>query len=348
MKNKLRWMLKAAIRLRGRYLRSPVGMAYPGARPRSMAYYVGGGIGDAVMAYPALCLLKHSFPDASLDVYVPAKTFEVLAKVLEQFEPRAMTRALPFVPSARRRFDIAFSNTVAAFYLAIESRAFLSARHSYGFHYPDEEPHTRLYDATLPLDDTMHDIDQNCLLVAKALNIQFDISQVGYQQAERAGIAPDAAVVMHPGVESGYDYKLWPLWRYNDIITRLVERGHTVKVLLGPSETHMRSSFEESDPVRLLVNPSADVLVGEIRSARLFVGNDSGPAHIAAFYGVPGITLIGPVDPGRTEPRGKHSITIHNDIDCSPCHFGKQQCKDNKCMKSITVEQVWREIERLI
>jgi ADP-heptose:LPS heptosyltransferase len=54
------------------------------------------------------------------------------------------------------------------------------------------------------------------------------------------------------------------------------------------------------------------------------------------------------VDPARTGPRGLRSVTIHNKLDCSPCYFRTQDCTDNRCMKSITVDQVWTEVERIL
>ncbi|MBD3392144.1 MAG: hypothetical protein GF418_08705 [Chitinivibrionales bacterium] len=348
MTNRLRWLLRRAIQFRGRYLRPAVGFSYPPRRPASLAYYIGGGIGDAIMTYPALCLLKCTFPDAQLRVFVPKKPYPVLARVFEQFEPRAMPAPVPMLSRPKHRYDIAFSNTVAAFFLTIECNAYLSARHSYGFHYPDEPPRGRLYTATMPIADSVHDADQNIALITRAFRLQSGVGDVAYCRERTRAPARDAPVVLHPGVETGYDYKLWPVDRYNELAGRLTSRGIRVQVLLGPAELYMKSSFAESPFLKVVLGPGPQGLVDTIRSARLFVGNDSGPAHLAAFCGTPGITLIGPVNPNRTAPRGKNNVYIHNETACAPCHFARRQCADNRCMKSISVDQVWHEVERML
>ena len=61
--------------------------------------------------------------------------------------------------------------------------------------------------------------------------------------------------------------------------------------------------------------------------------------HIAAAMRTPVVALFGPTDPSRTGPYGEGHVVIRKDISCSPCLLKK--CDSKKCMKEITVEEVF-------
>ncbi|MEM6391864.1 MAG: glycosyltransferase family 9 protein [Planctomycetota bacterium] len=115
----------------------------------------------------------------------------------------------------------------------------------------------------------------------------------------------DGPVVIHPG--SGAPAKCWPRPHYEALIQHLVEAGHSVRPVIGEVEakrwdpdtldhwaTRLNAVLCRS-PVELL-DTSAD--------ARLFIGNDAGPAHTAALAAIPTLTLFGPTRPSRTGPLG--------------------------------------------
>ena len=88
-----------------------------------------------------------------------------------------------------------------------------------------------------------------------------------------------------------------------------------------------------------------------ISKCNVFIGNDSGPMHIAAAQGVKTIGLFGPNLPLRFAPLNKKSISLYKKMPCSPCinvHKGQvPECiysKDSKdfqkCMKAIKAEDV--------
>jgi len=345
MKKKIRWMIRRVIRLWARRRRGG-GFQTVLRPPRSIAYFAAGGIGDIVMTWPALKMLRETFPDARLDVFVPPKPYAIIREAFAGFNVCAAPSTRLALGFVRRRYDCAFTNTIAVFSLAVELNAYMASRQCWGFRYPDEPDNGRLFTATLPVADTVHDIDQNCGLVSRAFGAGGAAPVFFYPRPHAAG--PSAPVLIHPGAERGYEYKMWPLDRYQDICRRCAAAGHAVTVLLGPDEVHMRRFFEGMPSVDAALSPPPSKLMEIMRTARLFVGNDSGPAHLAAFCGTAGITLIGPVDPKRSAPRGPHCVYIHNAVDCAPCHFKQRQCADNRCMKSITVEQVWREISGLL
>ena len=98
-------------------------------------------------------------------------------------------------------------------------------------------------------------------------------------------------VILHPG--SGSPAKVWP--RFRDLARSLPEAS----ILLGPCET------EFDAPNACLRNLSLPEVVEELRHCGLFIGNDSGITHIAAYWGTPTIALFGATDPRVWGPVGR-------------------------------------------
>ena len=112
-------------------------------------------------------------------------------------------------------------------------------------------------------------------------------------------------VLIHPG--SGGRDKCWPLDRFETLIDTLRSRGHDVIPILGeaelerwPDETldRWRSRYHAQTP------RSLDDLHALMTHAALYVGNDAGPTHLAAWIGLPTIALFGPTDPRVWAPLG--------------------------------------------
>lgn len=349
MKNSFRWLIKKIIRFFSVLFRKKDHMTVNPAKIERIAYYIAGGIGDAILAYPAIRFIQKVYPNAKLTVFVPRGKYFLLTALFKDICVRQLQGSLAFlllygVPF--RQFDLSFTNTVAVFKLSIELAALFTSRKRGGFRYPDEKWNNRAYHFTRVFSDTVHAAEQNVQLVADITQTSYDAGDLLLPEAERNEVSNE--VIIHPGSETGYENKRWPVERYNTIIKKLTEHGCGVTVLLGPAESDIVEQFESGENIRFAVDSSIPELLALFRKALLFIGNDSGPAHIAAFYNVHEIVLFGPVQPERSGPKSNKCITLYNAIDCSPCHFTSRGCEDNTCMQSITVEQVWQEIERVL
>jgi len=122
--------------------------------------------------------------------------------------------------------------------------------------------------------------------------------------------AAGGPVVLHPG--SGALVKCWPPARFAALADALLAEGHAVQVVLGQAERERwregelrrwRAAYDVRQPASL--GALADVIEG----AALFVGNDSGPTHLAAARGVPTVALFGPTSPARWRPQGA-AVTV--------------------------------------
>jgi heptosyltransferase-2 len=109
-------------------------------------------------------------------------------------------------------------------------------------------------------------------------------------------------VLIHPG--SGGRRKCWPLDRYLALAQWCVRQGCEVLLLHGPAETDLGDllSAEVGWRDRSLCPPGLLELASLLESAALFIGNDSGPGHLAAALGTPTLTLFGPTDPRVWRP----------------------------------------------
>lgn len=302
------------------------------------------------MAYPAIQFLKQKLPETEIQVFVPPEKYSIISALFEDLNVKPFKFSLPFILKhalPKYRFDLSFTNTIAVFKVTIEIAAFLSSRMAYGFRYQEEMRENRLYRNSKIFSGVTHAIEQNVQIVSETLKAPYAkdnllLPTVPQQKKDQA----KKDVIIHPGSEAGYENKRWPLENFIEIVSKLTEKGYTFSVLLGPSEKDLQKAFASVSNVQLLIEPDIHELIDTYKNAALFIGNDSGPAHLAAFYGVPAITLFGPINPERSGPVAITNTSIYNNIECSPCHFTLAGCRDNQCMKSITVEQVWEEVEK--
>ncbi|MEM9399079.1 MAG: glycosyltransferase family 9 protein [Verrucomicrobiota bacterium] len=139
--------------------------------------------------------------------------------------------------------------------------------------------------------------------------------------------------VLHP--YSNWNTKIWP-WRYYQ---KLVDAmPHERFVLVGQGDF-----FPCFGPNLIDVRNRTDVagLIEILRGAKVVISTDSGPAHIAAAFDRPLVTLFGSTDELKTAPRAKYSKILSNSIECRPCL--KRLCKHKKvmgCMEFILLEDV--------
>jgi ADP-heptose:LPS heptosyltransferase len=169
-----------------------------------------------------------------------------------------------------------------------------------------------------------------------------------------AGI-PDGAplAVMH--VSAGNPFRRWPVERFASLASALtaLEPSLHVVVTSGPSESHAAELV--AIDARLLASGRADRIArcGEfdlvelralVARARLYIGGDSGPLHIAATTTTPVVALFGPTLPDRSLPwRDPDVPGIGVDVGtlpCRPCHQRRCVPGDFRCLTGITVEAV--------
>jgi ADP-heptose:LPS heptosyltransferase len=123
--------------------------------------------------------------------------------------------------------------------------------------------------------------------------------------------SPDGSVLLHPG--SGAAFKCWPAERFLELGRRLSGTGEPVTFVVGEAELDRwpARALDALAAVGRLQRPQDLVALCElVHRASLFIGNDSGPAHLAGILGVPTIALFGPTTPRIWKPLGPRVTAV--------------------------------------
>jgi ADP-heptose:LPS heptosyltransferase len=162
-------------------------------------------------------------------------------------------------------------------------------------------------------------------------------------------------VCVHPGV--GNEMRQWPAENFAELIDLLVEREDVNVVLIGGSGD---AAIAATILDRLEYRERAWTLVGKLdlrdlpaflTACALFVGNNSGPQHIAAGLGVPTIGVhSGVVDAREWGPLGPRALAVRRDMECSPCYLAKvKDChRDLACLSELRPGDVYPVCRRLL
>ena len=163
----------------------------------------------------------------------------------------------------------------------------------------------------------------------------------------------DLIIGIHPG--GGWSYKLWPVERFAALGDLLSQKyGAKVLVFAGPDEASLQDQLVNS--MKLPPIPVKNIGLREtaalIQRCHLYIGNDTGPMHIAAALGTRVVAIFGPTDANRSGPYGDKHVVIAEKVECSPCHPGRKPggCKRGKCraMEVVSLERVTEIVEGIL
>jgi heptosyltransferase-1 len=118
-------------------------------------------------------------------------------------------------------------------------------------------------------------------------------------------------VILNPG--AGWGAKQWPAERYGLVAKELAKDGVRPMINFGPGEEQLGAEVESaSEGTALAIFCSISELIALTRRARLFIGGDTGPMHLAAALQVPVVGLFGPTNPARNGPFGVASVVLRS------------------------------------
>ncbi len=157
------------------------------------------------------------------------------------------------------------------------------------------------------------------------------------------GVDPDKPYVcMHAGATKAY--KQWPPECFASIADWLDEQGiQVVFIGAGASDKTIIEQVRgtsRSQPASLCNRLNLGELITLFKQCRLFLGNDSGPMHLATASQTQVVALFGPTDYQRWGPLGANATLIHNPIPCTNS-CSKKTCPENfRCIKTLPVDLV--------
>ena len=327
-------------------------------------------IGDAVMTLPALRSLKKVFPESRLSLLVKPSVAPIFEKspFIDEvilYEEKGFIGKLRL---ARRLKKDRFSRAILlqnAFDAALISfLAGIPERSGY-----DRDGRGRLLTRAIPYDSDdrkVHHVDYYLnLLGASGMAVEYLRPWIRLALEERLSARKRFADSRRPvlGINAGAAYgsaKRWLPQGFAEVADWFIrDTGGTAVIFGGAAERWITDEIEKK--LRHLLREGsgsrADVgsgtllnltgktslreLIGLISECDVFLGNDSGPMHIAYAVGTPVVALFGSTDPDLTGPLGKGDSVLRADLECSPCF--ERTCRKNElqCMNGISSDDVY-------
>jgi heptosyltransferase-3 len=166
-------------------------------------------------------------------------------------------------------------------------------------------------------------------------NVHFVPGEAAERGVDELGL-PEHFVHMHP--TSRWHFKCWPASRNAELVDRLAAEGHPVVLTSAPDETPFIDEIlgrTASQPLNLAGQLTLKELGALTARARLFIGVDSMPMHLAAAMGTPTVVLFGPSGENEWGPWGVERRIITSTHPCRPC--GLDGCGGGKVSECLTL-----------
>ncbi|MEO5926865.1 MAG: glycosyltransferase family 9 protein [Bryobacteraceae bacterium] len=265
-------------------------------------------LGDCVLTTPAIALLKAHRPDLEIAVVVEGRfkgVFEGNPDISALLPPEPFSNWKP-------RLTLNFHGGTRSMWLTAASRAKYRAgfaHHAYSFLYNQRIPRAQ---QTLGEERPVHTAEHLASAMFWLGVPRTEIPRAKLFAPPHDPVAP--YTVIHPFASA--PEKAWAPDRFLAVARQLRQSGLDPVFLSGPADDP--SPFHE---FRIHRNAPLSEVKSVLSGAQLFIGNDSGPAHIAAAFGIPVVVLFGPSNPvtwapWRTEaqvltsPEGMSGISI--------------------------------------
>lgn len=324
-------------------------------------------IGDTVLATPSLFALKRFLPHAQIDVLVEDWVAPLLdnhphvdnVMVLERGGVVARTKAAREIRAAR--YDVAYNlhgGTTATFL----TRA-TGARHRVGFRtYQYAKLHTELVPSPLLLwgQQKTHSVEQQLALLGwtgvpvsdrprTELGVSPEAAESVNRQLAAAGLVDRKIALIHPA--AAFATKRWATENFARVAEVLAERGFAPVAIAAPQEGEIIDELLSKSTMNVL---ALDLSLPEVTAlaarAQVFVGNDSGIAHIAAAVGTPSVVIFGSSNVAHWRPWNRAAAeVVVEELPCQPCHgYFCEKFPQPECILRVPVARVQAAIEQVL
>lgn len=171
----------------------------------------------------------------------------------------------------------------------------------------------------------------------------------GAETAEKGG---GHAVALNPNVSIPNSSRHWPPEYYAKLGDRVKKELGTRIILIGGPEDR-----DYCDGVAAMMETRPVITAGELTlgqtgallsRCRVLVSGDTGPMHLAAAVGTKVIALFGSMDPRRAGPYGSGHRVLIKDLPCVPCEEKMCPLGTTRCMKDISVDEVFEEVQNIL
>jgi heptosyltransferase-1 len=323
----------------------------PGVPPRFQSLLVVrlSAMGDIIHTLPAAAALRQAFPHATLGWLIEERWAELLCTLrYPRSGPRSPQRPLVdrvhSVNLAKWRRSFFSFNTFQQMAVGLSElrgigydavidfqgavRSGLLARWSgapivYGDAQPRENATSMFYTRNVLLQGNGTHVVQHALALARqaipdtvtavaaAARVEFPVDPDA--ESKIAGLTASAPQFVILNLGAGWGAKMWPAERYAQVARELANDGLSSLINYGPGEEDLAAAVEAgSGGAARRISCSVSELIALTRRARLLIGGDTGPMHLAAALKIPVVAIFGPTNPARNGPFGTRSIVLRS------------------------------------
>lgn len=313
-------------------------------RKRTIAIIHPGGLGDVILAIPAMVRLRNRLPDHRLLLCAGDQIAKLLLEccIVDAWisvESRNVAQLFSGANSATSRTQtwLEGCDRVIGWMQDLDKKLYetlkaigvreVLVRSPFSAEIRATHQRDRFLEA---INESPYDNDEGDVL----LTVTERIRHLGRASLEAAGLSTGKPiVVVHPG--SGSLHKCVAAETMASVVVAVQASVATPVVLEGPAdrESVKRLLLSCVNPPQILNGLDLPAVAGVLAQAQLFVGQDSAITHMAGLMGVPTVALFGPTDPYRWAPRGDH-VTVVRGAPCTCRSWGEvSQCKEKPCLK---------------
>ena len=326
-------------------------------------------IGDAVLATPALHALRRFLPDAEIDLLLE----DWVAPLLENspdvdrvvtVERGSLSSRLAVARKLRAaRYDVAY-NLHGGSTASLLTRA-SGARHRVGY---ASYGHARLHNHAAPRasllwgQEKLHSAEQQLALVgwtgvpvtdrpASRLSVSGEARARVAVRLRAAGIDDSRPLALfHPA--AAFATKTWDAANFARVADWVANRGFAVAAAAAPHEREVLRAVSSAANTRVTTFDDLSLvdLAALAARARLFVGNDSGVAHVAAAFGVPSVVVFGSSNVAHWRPWSvAPAEVVSEEMPCAPCPgYTCAEFGEPECIRRVPVGRVLSAVGRVL
>jgi len=325
-------------------------------------------IGDTVLTTPSLLALKRFLPTARVDILLEDWVAPVLAGFpyvdnVITLERRSTTSRARVARQLRaNNYDVVY-NLHGGTTATLLTRA-TGARHRVGYKtYQYARLHNHLSPSSSLLwgRDKTHSVEQQLALLGwtgvpvsdrppTKLVVTPDAAATIAARLQGAGLAAAPFAVIHPA--AAFATKQWAAEKFARVADEVRSRGLAVVVITTPNEEAIVEEMNQNTarPVEAFTDLSLPEVTALLARARLFIGNDSGIAHIAAAVETPSVVIFGSSNTAHWRPwANAPAEVVLEEMQCQPCHgYFCEKFDEPECIKRVPVERVIAATERVL
>lgn len=323
-------------------------------------------IGDVLLSTPTFRAVRRHFPKAQIYLLVRSYTKDLVTGNSDIDQLIIFDDKMPFfkelVKYARdlkkKGFDLAivlhpsFCSNFLAFASCAEYRIGYDA-YGGGFFLTKKIADTKK-------DKLRHEVEVSLDVVRSigidtrdkrlVLNVSQEAEEFADEFLRKNNIDREAHLVaIHPGAR--YKYMRWLEEGFARVSSFLIERYAAKVIIIGESDEQdlgeRIASLMNQRPIVIVGETSLVQLISLLKRCRLFIGNSSGPMHIAAALGIPVVAIFGNIHPAdhyrHWGPWGEGQAIVTKNLNCLNCH--PADCLSLDCMKLISPEDVMQAAE---